>query len=159
MALCGMDERISSMQAYSALTGLSEKDKMLLDAKLGITAGLIAPTSSQQNFSRVMALKGLPVPEYGSSLVDVKRLLSIRESDECRAFKEWLSGSEVLSDKELRQRVSGFGRRIRQAVHSKVGKAVRFVVSNGLGILSRFSFGAGWPSRWSCHQCSRFISA
>jgi hypothetical protein len=61
-------------------------------------------------------------------------LLKIRESDECRAFKEWLSGSKALSDKELRERVSGFGRRIRQSVHSKVGKAVRFVVSNGLGI-------------------------
>jgi hypothetical protein len=134
MALGRMDERIASMQAYSALNGLSEKDKVLLDAKLGATVGLIIPASSEQEFSRVAALKGLPVPEYGSSVVDVKKLLKIRESDECRAFKEWLSGSERLSDKELRERVSGFGRRIRQAVHSKVGKTVRFVVSNGLGI-------------------------
>jgi hypothetical protein len=134
MAVGRLDERIASMQAYSTLTGLSEKDRALLEAKLGITAGLIVPTSIQQQFSRVTALKGLPVPEYGSSVVDVRKLLKIRESDECQAFKAWLSGSEVLSDKELRERISGFGRRIRQAVHSKVGKAVRFVVSNGLGI-------------------------
>ena len=67
-------------------------------------------------------------------MVDVKTLLKIRESDECRSFKQWLSGSEALSDKELRERVSGFSRRIQQAVHSRVGKAVRFVVSNGLSI-------------------------
>lgn len=134
MAIGRLDDRIASMQAYSALTGLSEKDRALLDAKLGATADLISPTSSEQKFSRVASLKGLPVPQYGSSVVDVKTLLKIRESDESRAFKQWLSGSEALSDKELRERVSGFGGRIRQAVHSVTGKAVRFVVSNGLGI-------------------------
>lgn len=134
MALGRLDERIASMQTYSALSGLNEKDRALLDAKLGSIAGLIVTTSSQQEFSRVATLKGLPVPEYGSSVVDVKTLLKIRESDECRSFKQWLSGSEAMSDKELRERVSGFARKIRQAVHSRVGKAVRFVVSNGLGI-------------------------
>jgi hypothetical protein len=131
MALGRLDERIASMDAYSALSGLSEKDRALLDAKLGATAALIVTTSSQQEFSRVATLKGLPLPEYGLSEVDVKALLKIRESDECRSFKQWLSGSEALSDKELRERVSGFARRIRQAVHSRVGKAVRFAVSNG----------------------------
>jgi hypothetical protein len=134
MALAVLNERIASMQAYSTLSGLGEKDRALLDAKLGATAGLIATTSREQEFSRVATLKGLPVPEYGSNVVDVKTLLKIRESDECRSFKQWLSGSQALSDKELRERVSGFSRRIQQAVHSRVGKAVRFVVSNGLSI-------------------------
>jgi hypothetical protein len=134
MALGGLAARIASMQAYSALTGFSENDRAVLDAKLRAIAGLIIPTS-EQAFSRVIALKGLPVPEYGSSVVDVKKLLKIRESDECRAFKDWLSGSEAFSDMELRERVSGFGQRIREAVNSKAGKAVRFVVSNGLGLI------------------------
>jgi hypothetical protein len=134
MAIGRLDERIASMQAYSALSGLSEKDKALLDAKLGIIANLTVTISSEQQFIRVASLRGLPIPEYGSSVVDVKTLLKIRESDECRSFKQWLSGAEALSDKELRERVSGFSRKIRQAVHSRVGKAVRFAVSNGLGI-------------------------
>lgn len=133
MAIGRLDERIVSMHAYSALNGFSEKETALLDAKVGAIAGLVVSTSSQQKFTRVATLKGLPVPEYGSTVVDVKALLKIRESDECRSFKQWLSGSDALSDKELRERVSGFGRKIREAVHSRVGKAVRFVVSNGLG--------------------------
>jgi len=134
MALGRMDERIACMRAYSALAGFSEQDKELLDAKVGATAGLITSAPREHEFSRVTALKGLHLPEYGSTTVDVKTLLKIRESDECRAFKEWLSGSAALSDKELRERVSGFSRKIRQAVHSKVGRAVRFVVSNGLSV-------------------------
>lgn len=105
--------------AYSALTGLSERDQALLDAKLGVTAALIPSSSNEREFSRVIALKGFPVPQFGSSVIDVKTLLRIRESDECRAFKEWLSHAKALSDKELRECVSGFGRRVRQAVHSK----------------------------------------
>jgi hypothetical protein len=129
MALGRLDERIASMEAYSALSGLSEKDRALLDAKLGAIAALIVTTSSQQEFSRVATVKGLPLPEYGLSVVDVKTLLKIRESDECRSFKHWLSGSEALSAKELRERVSGFARKIRQAVHSRVGRAVRFATA------------------------------
>lgn len=134
MAVGRLDERLAIMRAHSTLTGLSLDDKSLLDAKFGVTANLVNPTSQEQAFSRVIALKGLPVPEYGSDLVDVITLLKIRASDECRAFKEWLSGSEALSEKELRERVAGFSRRIQQAVHSRVGKAVRFIVSNGLGV-------------------------
>jgi len=121
------------MQSYSALIGLSENDKPLLEAKLGATADLL-PERSERQFSRVIALKGLPVPVYGSSTVDVKALLKRRDSEECRAFKDWLSGSDGLTDKEIRERVSGFGRRIREVMNSKPGKAIRFVVSNGLGI-------------------------
>jgi hypothetical protein len=134
MALGRLSERLASMRAYSALAGFSDSDNKLLDAKIGALASLVSPESQERVFSRIAALKGLPVPEYGSTTVDAKTLLKIRESDECRAFKQWLSGSEALSDKELRERVSGFSRRIRQAVNSRVGKAVRFVVSNGLGI-------------------------
>lgn len=134
MALGSLDERIAKMRAHSAITGLSQDDRSLLDAKLGLTASLVDPMSHERAFSRLVALKGLPVPEYGSSVVDIKALLKIRDSDECRAFKEWLSGSEKLSEKELRERVSGFGRRIQQTVHSRVGKALRFVVSTGLGV-------------------------
>jgi hypothetical protein len=107
----------------------------MLEAKLALTASVYVDTSSERQFSRVIALKGLPVPEYGSSVIDVSKLLKIRDSDECRAFKDLLSRSEAMSDNELRERLSGLGRRIRQAVNSRVGKAFKFVVSNGLGIV------------------------
>lgn len=136
MAVGRTDDRIASTQAYRALTGLSESDKALLDAKLGAVAGLAEPRVREEQFSRVISLKGLPVPEYGSSVVDVKQLLKVRESDECRTFKDWLAASAGFSDKELRERVSGLSYRIRQAVHSRTGKAVRLLVSTGIGAVA-----------------------
>jgi hypothetical protein len=135
MAVGGLNDRIISMQTYSALTGLTETHKALLDSKIRGIVGLISSEVNEAQFSRVASLKGLPVPVYGSTVVDVKALLKIRESDECKSFKAWLSGAEHLPDKELRERVTGLGRRIRQGVHSKVGKAVRLLVSTGLGLL------------------------
>jgi hypothetical protein len=144
MALGRMHDQIGSMQTYSAFTALNENDKVFLDAKLGAISRLLNLNSNEQAFSRVIALKGLPVPEYGSTIVDVKKLLKLKESDECRAFKDWLSRSEALTDKEARERVAGLGKSIRQAFHSKTGKAVRFVVSNAVGLASApFGIAAG----------------
>lgn len=136
IAIGRMDDRIASMQAHSTLVDLNERDKTLLDAKLGLAAGLAQPKSRENEFSRVISLKGLPVPEYGSTVIDVKTLLKVRESDECRAFRDWLADSSGFSDTEIRERVAGMGARIRQAVHSKTGKAVRFLASNGIGLAS-----------------------
>ena len=104
-------------------------------------ASLSGSTQHERAFSRVVAIKGLPVPEFGSTELDVKALLKIRESDECKAFEQWLGGSDAVSDKELRARVSGLGRRIRQAIHTRTGKTLRFVFSNGLGV----ALGLGLP--------------
>jgi hypothetical protein len=127
--------------AYYVLTGFREDDKPLLDSKFGAVASLNGSTRREQALSRVVAIKGLPVPEFGSTTVDVKALLKVRESDECKAFKQWLSGSDALSDKELRERVSGLGRRIRQAIHTKTGKVLRFVFSTGFNV----AVGLGLP--------------
>jgi hypothetical protein len=62
MALGRMDEHIATMQTHSALTGFSEKDKVLLDAKLGAIAGLVASVSREEQFSRVTVLKGSQFP-------------------------------------------------------------------------------------------------
>ena len=134
MAIGRMDERLATMRAYGVLTGFSEEDKILLDSKLGAVASLSGSTQREQAFSRAVAIKGLPVPEFGSTELDVKALLKVRESDECKAFKQWLDGSDALSNKELRERVSGLGRRIRQAIHTRTGKTLRFVFSNGLAL-------------------------
>lgn len=141
MAIGRMDEKLATMRAHGVLAGFSEADKTLLDSKFGAVASLSGSARHEQAFSRVIAIKGLPVPEFGSTELDVKALLKVRESDECKAFKQWLDGTDALSDKELRERVSGLGRRIRQAIHTKTGKALRFVFSNGLGA----ALGLGLP--------------
>jgi hypothetical protein len=42
-----------------------------------------------------------------------------------QGFKQSLSGSETLSEKESHERLDGFGQQSRQVVDSTAGKAVR----------------------------------
>jgi hypothetical protein len=123
------------MMAHSALSGTSAEDLPLLQGKLSMVADLVASSNHEHRFARVLDIAGLPAPSTGNWKIDAEKLLRIRESDECRAFRDWLSRSDSLPDVELKERLAGLNGRIRQAVNSKLGKTVRFVISNGLGLL------------------------
>jgi hypothetical protein len=134
MTVGRVSQHLTSMYTHLALADLSEYDRDLLQAKLGMIAESVVPVSSEDQFSRVVSLKGLAVPEYGTTVLDVNALLKVRQSDECICFKSWLSGVDRLSDKEVRERFSGFGRRIRESLHSRVGKQLKFLLSSGIGV-------------------------
>ena len=80
------DDRIASPQVHSTLAGLTDDDVALPDAKRGTIASFVALASNKLRFSKVVALKGLPISGSVRVVVDVKTPLKIRESDECRAF-------------------------------------------------------------------------
>lgn len=40
--------------------------------------------------------------------------------------------TEFSEEDKMRERVSGLGRRIRESIHTRMGKTLRFVFSNGL---------------------------
>ena len=56
------DDRIASLQVHSTLAGLTDDDVALHDAKLGTIASFVALASNGLRFSKVVALKGLPIP-------------------------------------------------------------------------------------------------
>jgi len=85
----------------------------------------------------------MPNPIIGETKIDAEKLLKVRESDECRAFRDWLASTDSLSDKELKDRISGVTSKIRQALNSKWGKSVRFLVSNGLSYAGPLGIVAG----------------
>jgi len=65
----------------------------------------------------------------------MERLLEIRESDECREFREWLLTIEDASDAEIKERISGLRARFGNAIQSHSGKAVRLLTTTGIGAI------------------------
>ena len=114
---------------------IREDDMPLLKGKLEVVGHLLHSTNSERRFERVITVLDLPEPVLGETRVNAERLLKLRESDECRCFRDWLAGTESLSDAELSKRLQGISARIREAVNSKWGKRLRFVVSNGLSMV------------------------
>jgi hypothetical protein len=135
LAVGGLNQRFAEMMAYSALSGTAEGDLPLLQGKLSVVADLAASTNHEHRFTRVLDIAGLPAPQMNNTRIDAEKLLRIRESDECRAFRDWLGRTDSLSDAELKKKLTSASARICQALNSKMGRGLRFMISNGLGLL------------------------
>jgi hypothetical protein len=135
LASADLNLRIVQMKACEALSGIAEKDLPVLQAKFDAAAGLVQTSDGEKRFKRVARITGLQTPIFGQTKVDAEKLLKIRESDDCRAFRDWLANTASLSEKEVKDRIRGLNARIRHAVNSNPGKTIRVLISAGLGFV------------------------
>ena len=138
------EDRIASPQVHFTLAGLTDNHVSLPDAKRGTIASFFALASNKLRFSKVVALKGLPIPGSVRVWWTLRRRSKSENQTNAGHFRQLLSGSETLSENESHERLDGFGRQSRQVVDSTAGKAVRPVFSSRLGCgLGLISPGAG----------------
>jgi hypothetical protein len=135
LASADLNVRFVQMKACDALSGITERDLPVLQAKFGAAVGLIQRSDEEKHFERVAKITGLQGPVFGHTKVDAEKLLKIRESDDCRAFRDWLANTTSVSDREIKDRVRGLNAQIRHAVNSTPGKILRFLVSAGLSFV------------------------
>jgi hypothetical protein len=122
------------MIEFSALAGFREDEAPILFGKV---AGLMAsqnPEAAGELFKRVLEIADVPDFEPNQR-VDVDQLLRVRESDECRAFRDWLSKAGSLGDAEIRDLTRGIKNKLSSLAHSRSGKVARFMATTGLGFV------------------------
>ncbi len=129
-----LNHRLLEMIEFSALTGYREEEANLLFGRL---AGLIEknPTIAEEQFKRVIEIADTPDFEPNQR-VDVEKLLTIRESDECRAFRDWLREADTLSDEDIRAMTHGIKNRISALSSSTTGKILRLAGTTGIGLIT-----------------------
>ncbi|HEY2362529.1 MAG TPA: hypothetical protein VGK36_15520 [Candidatus Angelobacter sp.] len=133
MALAHLNWKMAVMQTHSALVGINEADQQLLYGKLGLLAELVQPSVKREaQFQRVISLFDVPVARLGHSKLDAEKLLRLRESDDLRAFRDWLAHTDDLTDRQIEDRMAGFRATLKAALTSTYGRVIRFIVSNGL---------------------------
>jgi len=133
-ALTNLTQRLAEMQAYSAITGFLDTEAPLLFGKLSGIVSVLNPSVSEGQFKRVIEVAGVPDFKPGQR-VDVSKLMAVRESTECRDFRGWLSAADSLSDEEILDATAGVKNRLAQLAGSSDGKALRFAVTTGLGLI------------------------
>lgn len=135
--ISGLNVVIDDMRTYTALTGVQQDDLPVFDEKLDFLAGQLNPNGQSARLTRVLELTGLPDIAYEeiASTVKVEKLLEIRESPECRAFREWLWSSDDVTNEEIQQQFAGFRTKLSQFVRGKTGKTIRWAASTGPGLL------------------------
>lgn len=135
-AVATLVQRLAEMKTFSALTGFSETDVVLAQAKFDFLARAIIPDMQERRFSRVMQLSGFPDfrLEWNERTVNIHKLLHVRDSDECRGFREWLRSTDTLSDKEIQDVIAGLRSKLGTMANDVPGKAFRFLASAAMGV-------------------------
>jgi hypothetical protein len=133
----GLNQRIEFMQRYNAVTGFQTGELPLFEEKVKFLARQLDPEVHEERFERVLEIAGFPDvdPDPDAHDVDLARLLQLLESEEARAFRNWMRSLDSLDDAEVKREMSTLRNLVGRAVHSPAGKVVRFATVTGLGLI------------------------
>ena len=74
--------------------------------------------------------------------LDVERLLDVRQTPECKEFREFLTRSSNLDDEELAQRVASVRAKIGSFLKTGAGKTLRLLATTAAGFAAAGPVGA-----------------
>jgi hypothetical protein len=135
LAIGGLNQRFEEMRTYNAVAGFQEGELSIVEEKVRYLIDQVDPGAQEDRFGRIVTLAGLPDPETAAGSVDVEKLLEVRQSEECREFRQWLRSLDRATDQEIEKQLGDIREKISQAVHSSTGKAVRLATTTGIGFV------------------------
>jgi hypothetical protein len=135
LAISSLSQIMLEMKAYSALNGFRDEALPLFQAKMNFLADQVSSHSREDSFQRVIEIADIPTVENAANVIDVDRLLKVRQSSELREFRGWLGTCSSATDAEIQKAVKGFSAKAGLAVSGSKGKALRFLIANGVGLI------------------------
>lgn len=143
--LANLDHRVGEMRGYEALSGFSEEEIAVFTDKCDFLMKEMNPQLLERSFERVLEIVGFPDPVVDSStrVGQISKLLKVRQTDECKEFRAWLSTVHNASDAEIRERVTGVRAKVAEFLHSSSGRTVRVLTAAGIGLIPHFGIPAG----------------
>lgn len=136
LAIAKRNDWINRMRVFSALASFSEIDLPVFGDKLAFLATALAPKSDEDRFQRIIELTGLPqLDNSRTNKLDAKKLLALRGSKEIVEFRQWLKTTDGLSETEILHQIRSLSKSIANVVHSQSGKSIRFLITNGIGLI------------------------
>jgi hypothetical protein len=140
-AIAELEAHYGRMCRDNAVSAISNDSQEILQAKLGQLSHLwsdgMDPAIRTEEFTRVISAAGLPDfgPAVAEGIIDVDRLLKVRETDECRLFRNFLNTSSDLDDKALREATASLRAKVGDSLKTGTGKALRWLASTGAGLI------------------------
>ena len=143
--------RLNQMRTHTALTGLREAEVSVFRGRLDFLAAQLSPEVQTTAFHRVVEAAGVPdlrdpaIAETAS----LDEVLAARESDELRAFRDWLWSVNEVDAAELNERVRSLRARSGVFARSTSGRVLRWVVTTGLGTVPVVGPVLGAAASWA----------
>ena len=137
LGLASLDQRVQLMRAFQAVTGFNEDEFPLFEKKIGFLAQQLDPNAQEKRLRRVKSIAGLPTLDSleSGTRIDIEKLLKLRDSQECIELRAWLRRVDAETDNEIRERFESVRGHLASIVEPRVGRTIRFVTTNGVGLL------------------------
>jgi hypothetical protein len=137
LGAAALDQRIVIMQATESVSGFRDDELSVLDGRLQWMWQNTDPAAQEARFQRVVTIGGMPslsdLP--AGQRIDIRRVLKIRESPDCREMRQWLRNIESESDDEISKRLFSFREGLAAATHTRSKTTVRFLLVTVAGWL------------------------
>jgi hypothetical protein len=124
------------MEVHEAKTVFRTDDLPLFKAKLRSAMAALGQAVRGEQFRRVVEVAGLPDLDDAAQngTLNGERLMEVRRSQECIAFRDWLAKSDSLSDDEIKKLTRGMLAMTSRLLYSPTGRILRYVALAGIGV-------------------------
>jgi hypothetical protein len=129
-----LNQRIADMAEFSAISHFEDSEAPLLFGKIHSLVAQLNPEFDEHAFLRVIGVTEIP-KLIENRRINVDELMKIRETDECREFRSWLSTTDSLDNAELKRILTGFRAKAASFIATKSGKSLRLGVNTTLGLI------------------------
>jgi hypothetical protein len=132
-----LNRRVEDMENYNALSGVIDDELFLFGEKLRLLAASASPKRKEETFDRVLRIGRFPAFDFQppTKQFDMEKFLKVRDSKECKDFRNWLKNAQFLDDQEIRSQVASLRARLGTLVHGTMGKSIRLAVGFGAGLI------------------------
>jgi len=131
--ISGLSQRLSYMKNYDAISWFHEDDVPMLNEELSIVAKECNSETQEERLVRILDLKGLPKFNNETN-INVSGFLKLKNSNECKEFREWLKNIDTKSNKEIIDAINSFSEKISSFLKGDVATLTKIIISAGVGL-------------------------
>ena len=137
LRMSGINERFGVMERYTALTGLNEIDLPVFEGRYEFLASQVDVNRDTERLNRILQIKDFPdlTTLANEGRLKLDKILEIRETRECKEFRNWLRNIDQSTDEEIRDQIESLRSAIGNFFGRTSGKLLRILVSNGFGLV------------------------
>lgn len=137
LAVATTEQKLEQMRTHASVAIFREEEVRVLQAKISFAWDQVLGDGQAKRLDRVLTIAGFPdfADAVETRTLDFARLLDVRESPECVAFRHWLRTTEEVPDGELSERIRSVQNKAGALVRDRKGKVVRWLVNSAIGAL------------------------
>ena len=127
--------QLERMRQVNAASGLSDVQANIVRKRLDFLSRLYATSDQRGAFAKIIEFADVPRLEIGAHF-DAFELLELRNSDEARAFRDWIQGATDLSEAEIEGLLRDWKGKVGESLKTKRAGVIKWLASTGLGALT-----------------------